>query len=102
MFSSRSRQRATGCAGVLLAAIILTLHVTGVPAFGQGILFKADETRVVENFNWLPYAFFSESFGLGFGVGAGYSGWPRPETTLLGAATLGTKGSYNLPWGPPI
>jgi hypothetical protein len=47
----------------------------------------------------IPFGFFSESFGLGLGVGWGLSHWPAPESSLLGAATVGTSGSYNLALG---
>lgn len=84
---------------ILAAVVTVGCLFTALPAHAQSILFKADDTRLVDKFHWIPYAFFSESFGLGFGVGAGYTGWPRPETTLLGTATLGTKGSYNFALG---
>lgn len=50
-------------------------------------------------FSWLPYGFFSESFGLGLGVGWGLAHWPAPESSVLGAVTMGTRGSYNLALG---
>jgi hypothetical protein len=49
--------------------------------------------------NWLPYAFFSESFGVGFGVGGALNHVPEPESSLLGAVTVGTTGSYNVALG---
>lgn len=70
-----------------------------VPCFAQSIILQSDETRVLEEFSWVPYGFFSDSFGLGLGIGAGYSGWPAEESTVLGAATIGTRGSYNVAAG---
>ena len=99
MRSRRRRQRAVWCGGALLAAIVLAALFTGALASGQSILYKTDRTRAFEEFSWLPYGFYSQSFGLGLGAGAGYMGWPRPETSLLGAVTLGTKGSYNVALG---
>ena len=49
--------------------------------------------------SWLPFGFFSESFGLGLGVGWGLAHWPAPESSMLGAFTVGTKGSYNVAVG---
>lgn len=73
--------------GVLLAA----------PAGrAQSIVFDRNEQRVFEEFNWVPYAFFSESFGLGLGVAGSLSAWPQEPSSILGAATIGTKGSYNF------
>jgi hypothetical protein len=51
---------------------------------------------IFQDFNWMPYGFFSKSFGVGLGAGGAYSGWPAEETSVLGAITLGTKGSYNI------
>ena len=62
----------------------------------QSIVLDSHEERVFKDFNWIPYAFFSDSFGLGFGAGGAYSGWHEEQTSLLGAITLGTKGSYNI------
>lgn len=76
-----------------IAAVVL---LAGVTAQAQSVVLDRDEERVFEDFNWMPYAFFSESFGLGFGVAGVYSGWPQEQAAALGAATLGTKGSYNF------
>lgn len=76
--------------------VLLTAGFKPLPAGAQSILLNADEDRLFEQFHWLPYAFYSGSFGLGFGVGGSYSGVPYEETSFLGALTLGTKGSYNL------
>lgn len=50
-------------------------------------------------FSWLPFGFFSESFGLGLGVGWGLAHWPAPESSVLGAVTVGTSGSYTMALG---
>ena len=63
---------------------------------GQSIILDKNEDRVFSQFNWIPYAFYSGSFGLGLGVGAGYNGWPQEQASVLGAVTLGTRGSYNV------
>lgn len=81
---------------IAACAVALVLQGLSAPAVGQSIVLNAEEEPVFEKFNWIPYAFFSESFGLGFGVGAGYTGWPQEQASLLGAVTLGTKGSYNV------
>lgn len=65
-------------------------------ALAQSIILDKDEERVFQEFNWIPYGFFSESFGLGIGIGGGYTGWPKEPSSVLGAVTLGTKGSYNV------
>ena len=80
-----------------LAAAVLTAWV-GTPATtrAQSVILNPDESRIFADFNWLPYAFFSQSFGLGFGIGGAYSGWPEEPTSTIGAVTLGTKGSYNV------
>jgi hypothetical protein len=68
-------------------------------AHSQSIILDKEETRVFQKFTWVPYGFFSESFGLGLGVGGGYSGWPTDPASVLGAVTIGTKGSYNIAGG---
>jgi len=80
----------------LLALMLLVAMGAPLNSRAQSIILNSDETRVFQDFNWLPYAFFSDSFGLGFGAGGAYSGLINEETSLLGAATLGTKGSYNF------
>lgn len=80
----------------ILTAIAATMVLSAPLVQAQSIILDKDEERVFTEFNWIPYAFFSESFGLGFGVGGAYSGWPTEPSSVLGALTLGTKGSYNL------
>ena len=83
---------------IMKAAILIIFIAVFAPCMSQAqsIMLDSKEERVFNKFNWLPYAFYSDSFGLGVGVGAGYSGWPEEETSLLGSITVGTKGSYNI------
>ena len=83
---------------IMKAAILIIFIAVFAPCMSQAqsILLGSKEERVFDKFNWLPYAFYSDSFGLGVGVGAGYSGWREEETSLLGSITVGTKGSYNI------
>ena len=74
---------------VIGAALLVALCVPGTLR-AQSIILDSNEERIFHDFNWIPYAFFSDSFGLGFGVGGGYSGWHEEQTSLLGAITLGT------------
>ncbi len=69
--------------------------------FPQSVVLLPEQEKggLETEFNWLPYAFFSDSFGLGIGLGGGFSAWPAEETTLLGAVTVGTTGSYNAAVG---
>ena len=80
-------------AGMLLCLLALLISPS---VWAQSITLNENEERIVEDFNWLPYAFFSEAFGLGVGVGVGYTGWPQEPCSLLGAITVGTEGSYNI------
>ncbi|MCB1069523.1 MAG: hypothetical protein H7A43_06975 [Verrucomicrobia bacterium] len=82
-----------------LGWLVLVWMMSARPGLAQSILYNSTETRLTEDFAWIPYAFSSASFGLGFGVGASYSGWPAEESSLIGAATLGTKFSYNFALG---
>ena len=80
---------------ICLAPLLIGLFLPqSLPA--QSIILNSDEERVFENFYWLPYAFFSQSFGLGIGAGGAYSGWPSEESSVMGALTVGTKLSYNV------
>lgn len=78
------------------AALFVSLLLVSSPAQGQSVILDKSEQRVFEGFNWVPYAFFSESFGLGFGAGGAYAGWMQEQASVLGAVTLGTTGSYNF------
>jgi hypothetical protein len=92
------KRRRAVCAirGVSIGALLLVLAGTSRPVMAQSIILDSDEERIFQDFTWLPYAFYSGSFGLGFGAGGAYSGWHEEQTSLLGALTLGTKGSYNV------
>jgi len=66
----------------------------------QGLTQEEGEPNDKEpKFNWLPFGFFSESFGLGLGVGGIYSHTPQRDSAVLGAVTVGTSGSYNVALG---
>jgi hypothetical protein len=41
----------------------------------------------------IPFPFYNESFGLGAGYVYGRSGWPEPQSRLLGTVMGGTRGS---------
>jgi len=58
-----------------------------------------EEQKNTPEINWLPFGFFSESFGTGLGVGGAITHFPQPESSLLGAITAGTTGSYNIALG---
>jgi len=83
---------------ISVTAVLLMLFTTP-GAQAQSIILDKDETRVFQKFIWVPYGFFSESFGLGLGVGGGFTGWPTEPASIFGAATIGTKGSYNIAVG---
>jgi len=76
--------------------ILFAIYMLTQGALAQSIIMRSNDDRLFQDFSWLPYAFFSESFGLGVGVGMGYTGWPEEPSSVLGAITLGTKGSYNF------
>ena len=81
---------------VLCAALLFLTS----PAWSQSLTVEEDDPPEMEpQLNWLPFAFFSESFGLGLGVGGAVSHIPDPESSLLGAVTMGTTGSYNIAFG---
>ncbi len=69
------------------------------PAFAQSITLREDESRRYEDWTVIPFGFFSESFGLGLGVGAGYAGAIQEQASLLGTVTVGTRGSYTVAGG---
>ncbi len=79
-----------------MSGLVVLMLLCAFPVWAQSILLDKDEDRIFSEFNWLPYAFFSESFGMGVGAGAAYSGWPTEPASVLGAATVGTRGSYNV------
>jgi hypothetical protein len=51
------------------------------------------------DFTWIPFGFFNDTFGTAVGVGGICSHVPDPESSLLGAVTVGTTGSFNLAFG---
>ena len=91
------RSRMLSPVAVTLVTCALILNPSRGPA--QSVILDKDEERVFAELSWLPYGFFSESFGLGVGAGGAYSGCPQEQASLLGAVTVGTKGSYNLMGG---
>lgn len=80
--------------GVPIVATLLSIGLQNSCA--QSIVLDKNEEQVLQKFSWLPYGFYTESFGLGIGAAAGYSGWPQEQANVFLAATVGTKGSYNL------
>ncbi|WFB35446.1 BamA/TamA family outer membrane protein [Kiritimatiellota bacterium B12222] len=84
-----------------LLSLITLLWMSIIPLNAQSIILLPEDVggELKAEYNWLPYAFFSDSFGLGLGAGVAYSRWPAPETSVLGAVTVGTKGSYNFAGG---
>lgn len=44
----------------------------------------------------IPFPFYNESFGFGVGFVYGRSGWPEPQSRLLGTVLGGTAGSATL------
>jgi hypothetical protein len=44
----------------------------------------------------IPFPFYNEAFGFGVGYVYGRSGWPEPQSRLLGTAMGGTAGSAML------
>jgi hypothetical protein len=81
---------------VVLAVVCAWALLAAPQAPGQSTVLTADEVRLTDDFFWLPYAFYSGSFGLGFGAGFSFSGWPEETSSLLFAITAGTKMSYNI------
>jgi hypothetical protein len=80
--------------GVFIAAILFLASRDS--SQGQSIVLDKNEERVFSGLTWIPYGFYSGGFGLGMGIGASYSKWPQEQASILGALTLGTKGSYNV------
>lgn len=83
--------------GLVVSVVILS--VLPLSAQSRVALDGKEEDSGEINIQAIPFGFFSESFGLGLGVGGGISNWPQQDSTLLGAVTLGTSGSYNLALG---
>lgn len=80
--------------------LLCFLLLLGSSLVAQSLTVEAEDPPDFEpEFNWLPYAFFSESFGVGLGAGGALSHLPDPESSLLGAITVGTTGSYNVALG---
>ncbi len=77
----------------------LTLILAFATAFSlsvraQSIVLESDEIRLASEYNWLPYAFYTKSLGLTFGVGAGKTAFPQEQASLMGTLAFGTKGTY--------
>lgn len=77
---------------LLVVALLLVIASSGARA--QSITLREDETRPVPDWTVVPYGFFSESFGLGLGLGAGYSGPFQEQSMLLGTAAWGSRDAY--------
>ena len=78
---------------ICLFALLVGSVVTN-RSHGQSIVLKSDETRLTSEYNWLPYAFYTKSLGLTFGVGGGKTAFPQEQSSVLGTLAFGTKGTY--------
>lgn len=76
--------------------LFLLLPLCAADVFAQSITLREDESRRFEDLTVVPFGFFSESFGLGLGVGAGYAAAFQDQASLLGTVTAGTRGSYTV------
>ncbi len=68
----------------------------------QSLIVEAEEENAGEvepDFAWVPFGFFNDTFGTAVGIGAVYAHVPAPESSLMGAVTLGSTGSYNVAFG---
>ncbi len=86
--------------------IFVLLHLVawcGHPAAAQSMVEDVEDPKDPEEleptFHWIPFGFFSDTFGTAIGVGGIYSHVPEPESGLLGAVTVGTTGSFNVALG---
>lgn len=59
---------------------------------GAGLRAEQPTVPLGEEIN-LPYGFYSEHFGLAAGYVRGISGYPQPQSSLLGTVMAGTNGS---------
>lgn len=62
--------------------------------YGQSVTLRDNEERPEPDWTLLPYGFFTESFGLGLGLGAGYTAPFQEQSTLLGTIAWGTRDAY--------
>jgi len=83
--------------------LLLALAGPGASALAQSMVHEIEDAAEEEDldpvFHWIPFGFFSDTFGTAIGIGGIYSHVPAPESSLLGAVTVGTTGSFNLALG---
>ncbi len=73
-----------------------------LPACGQSLILDTadqDAAELSPDFIWIPFGFFNETFGTAVGAGAVLSHVPAPESSLLGAVTVGSTGSFIVSLG---
>lgn len=78
----------------ILSILFFILLIQASNIYGQSITLNIDETRVASEYNWLPYAFYTKSLGVSFGIGAGKTSWPQEQASIIGTLAFGTKGTY--------
>jgi hypothetical protein len=79
---------------IFLAALICLFYVS--PAMGQSILRDVREAKKGKPLPLvLPYAFYSKTYDLALGVGAGITGYPQEQSRLYGTL-LGSSNSTFL------
>lgn len=79
-----------------LLNVLACLLLLPAVVFGQSRTHEEGEALDQKlKYSGIPYGFYSESFGLGLGLGGGVAHWPAPESSALGAVTVGTTGSFN-------
>lgn len=83
----------------LAASSVMCL--VGILSAQSLILDTADQdaAELSPDFTWIPFGFFNETFGTAVGAGAVLSHVPAPESSLLGAVTIGTTGSFIVSLG---
>lgn len=77
-----------GCAAVAGAFCM-------APSSAQSVVRDIDQPEATEQKIMIPYAFFSNGFGLGVGLGGGKSNFLQEQSSIFGALTLGTAKAYN-------
>ena len=77
------------------ALIILSVLAPGRAAFAQAV-FVDEEGRSGKQVLSLPYAFSNETFGFAGAYVYGITGYPQPQSSLIAAAMVGTKGTGML------
>jgi hypothetical protein len=65
----------------------------------QSITLREDEDRPLPDWTVVPYGFYSGSFGVGLGLGAGYTGRFQEQSTLLGTVAWGSRDAYIIAGG---